>query len=216
MKLEYSIFIVFLSIFMYLTLKIRGVKFSNWKEWIPSLNEISFVFKNYFVSILFLFSISILIERFIIPYKSFPDMQINTPKIVIFCFVGPIIEEIIFRFLLLDFLSKRVPSFQSNVILSLLVSIISNRIFSEFVLNFFINSIYFSTRNLWHCITAHIIWNIFIVILFFISSFEQDKIVYIILGGIIVISFKSFYYTFQNIIKKYNNAGKTKPNNTAP
>jgi membrane protease YdiL (CAAX protease family) len=140
----------------------------------------------------------------------------NLPTIDIcfaICFIGPICEELFFRYILLNKLYKNHIFNVENILKSIFLSIIfcfihfSHNFYetlNHFIFSFLIYLLYLKYRNIYLVIILHIIWNSFMTFngLYYITSFDLG----IFWSILIISSIVSFiYFNKVRFINKNNN-----------
>lgn len=119
----------------------------------------------------------------------------------VICFIGPICEELFFRFILINKFYKihifNIKNILKSIFLSILFCFIhfSNNFYetlNHFIFSFLMYLLYLKYRNIYLVIILHIIWNSFMTFngLYYLMSFDLG----IIWSILIITSFISFIY----------------------
>ena len=173
-----GLFIIFISLIIYLFYLIVHYK--------VRFKKINFSFS--LLTILISFSITSLLNslfNYNILEKSFSFNIVTFLSTVI---VGPIIEEIIFRYLIFDLIKEKRSTFDSALITSIIFALVHfdiKKMIFAFVIGLILNKIYIKTNNIVYPIMGHIIINL-------VGYFFLPFNVYIIILGIISLVINSY------------------------
>lgn len=173
-----GLFIIFISLIIYLFYLIVHYK--------VRFKKIKFSFS--LLTILISFSITSLLNslfNYNILEKSFSFNIVTFLSTVI---VGPIIEEIIFRYLIFDLIKEKRSTFDSALITSIIFALVHfdiKKMIFAFAIGLILNKIYIKTNNIVYPIMGHIIINL-------VGYFFLPFNIYIIILGIISLVINSY------------------------
>lgn len=161
-------------------------------------NDKSICFDNVFVCLYFVLSLAIIINMlfFLVGFQNSNVISINLLLLIFSSgIIGPIVEELLFRNILLNRLLLRYSSLVAIVLSSFIFGLFHgsiNGFIYAFIIGLCLSFIYYKYRNIKLCILCHMVSNIFILFLYRFNIYILLlAILCFVISNIIILKFKT-------------------------
>lgn len=187
--------LMYIIIFVLLTIYVIDKRKNKYKDNIKNKLYLKNIDLNYLIrSSCLTLGISIILFQFIslLPIETSDNgFDINILSICVYfittCLLGPILEEIVFRFCLYEYFNAKIKPFYSIIITSLIFSIFHmygiDGIIILFTISVIWNYSYYKTNNLIYPIVSHFVYNFYVII----NNLIVNDVISIVIGCLCII-----------------------------